>query len=127
MGIAWYNHGDSIRKGMPSPSLCPVLHDLAEWAAGPGSVGAFGRVCGGAAARGSGRDRGAFFPMRRTNGYEWDKPPSRPVIWILVSDSSCALITGRRQTLKKYDLAEDFQQRKPGYVSELVNLRLNIL
>ena len=29
-----------------------------------------------------------------------------PVIWILVSDSSCALITGRRHTLRKYDLSE---------------------
>ena len=44
-----------------------------------------------------------------------------PVIWILVSDSSCALITGRRKTLKKYDLAEHFQQRKPGYVSEFIH------
>jgi len=37
------------------------------------------------------------------------------VIWILVSDSSCALITGRRHTLKKYDLSEHFQHRKPEY------------
>jgi hypothetical protein len=44
-----------------------------------------------------------------------------PVIWILVSDSSCALITGRRHTLKKYDLSEHFQQRKPGYVSEFIH------
>ena len=43
------------------------------------------------------------------------------VIWILVSDSSCALITGRRHTLKKYDLSEHFQQRKPGYVSEFIH------
>jgi hypothetical protein len=34
-----------------------------------------------------------------------------PVIWILVSDSSCALITGRRHTLRKYDLSEHFQQQ----------------
>ena len=44
-----------------------------------------------------------------------------PVIWILVSDSSCALITGRRHTLKKYDMAEHFQQGKPGYVSEFIH------
>ena len=37
-----------------------------------------------------------------------------PVIWILVSDSSTALITGRRHTLKKYNMSEHFQQRKPG-------------
>ena len=47
--------------------------------------------------------------------------PSRPAVWILVSDSSCALITGRRHTLKKFDLAEHFQQRKPGYVSEFIH------
>ena len=29
-----------------------------------------------------------------------------PVVWILVSDSCCALITSRRHTLRKYDLAE---------------------
>ena len=44
-----------------------------------------------------------------------------PVIWILVSDSSCALITGRRHTLKKYDMSEHFQQGKPGYVSEFIH------
>ena len=44
-----------------------------------------------------------------------------PVIWILVSDSSCALITGRRHTLKKYDMSEHFQQRKPGYVTEFIH------
>ena len=44
-----------------------------------------------------------------------------PVIWILVSDSSCALITGRRHALKRYDLSEHFQQRRPGYVSEFIH------
>ena len=49
--------------------------------------------------------------------------PVNQVIWILVSDSSCALITGRRKTLKKYDLSEHFQQRKPGYVTEFIHMR----
>ena len=44
-----------------------------------------------------------------------------PVIWILFSDSSCALITGRRHTLRKYDLAEHFKERKPWYVTEWVH------
>ena len=47
--------------------------------------------------------------------------PINQVIWILVSDSSCALITGRRKTLKKYDLSEHFQQRKPKYVTEFIH------
>ena len=47
--------------------------------------------------------------------------PVNQVIWILVSDSSCALITGCRKTLKKYDLSEHFQQRKPGYVTEFIH------
>ena len=47
--------------------------------------------------------------------------PINQVIWILVSDSSCALITGRRKTLKKYDLSEHFRQRKPGYVTEFIH------
>ena len=51
-------------------------------------------------------------PPEATPGY---------VIWILVSDSSCALITGRRHTLRKYDLAEHFKERKPGYVSEFIH------
>ena len=44
-----------------------------------------------------------------------------PVIWILFSDRSCALITGRRHTLRKYDLAEHFKERKPWYVTEWVH------
>ena len=44
-----------------------------------------------------------------------------PVVWILVSDSCCALITGRRHTLRKYDLAEHFKERKPWYVSEFIH------
>ena len=47
--------------------------------------------------------------------------PVNQVIWISVSDSSCALITGRRKTLKKYDLSEHFQQRKPGYVTAFIH------
>ena len=47
--------------------------------------------------------------------------PVNQVIWILVSDSSCALITGRRKTLKKYDLSEHFRQRKPEYVTEFIH------
>ena len=43
------------------------------------------------------------------------------VIWILVSDSCCALITGRRHTLRKYDLAEHFKERNPGYVTECIH------
>ena len=43
------------------------------------------------------------------------------VTWILVSDSCCALITGRRHTLRKYDLAEHFKERKPGYVTEFIH------
>ena len=44
-----------------------------------------------------------------------------PVVWILVSDSSCALITGRRHTLKKFDLSEHYKERKPGYVTEFIH------
>ena len=51
-------------------------------------------------------------PPEATPGY---------VIWILVSDSSCALITGRRHTLRKYGLAEHLKERKPGYVSEFIH------
>ena len=47
-------------------------------------------------------------------------PPS-PVVWILVSDSSCALITGRRHTLKKFDLSEHYKERKPDYVTEFIH------
>ena len=47
--------------------------------------------------------------------------PVNDVIWILVSDSSCALITGRRKTLKKFDLSEHYRQRKPKYVTEFIH------
>ena len=32
-----------MAHGTPPGCPCPVLHDLAEWAAGPAPVGAFGR------------------------------------------------------------------------------------
>ena len=41
-------------------------------------------------------------------------------MWILVSDSSLALITGKRRTLKKYDLSEHFKERRPEYVKEWI-------
>ena len=47
--------------------------------------------------------------------------PCPAIIWILVSGSCCALITGRRNTLRKYDLAELFKERKPDYVIEWIN------
>ena len=33
----------------------------------------------------------------------------------------CALITGRRHTLRKYDLGKHFKERKPGYVTGFVH------
>ena len=47
--------------------------------------------------------------------------PGTPVVWILVSDSSLALITGKGRALKKYYLAEHFKTRRPEYVSEWIH------
>ena len=46
-----------------------------------------------------------------------------PVVWILVTvtDSSLALITGRRKTLRKFDLSEHFKERRPEYVKEWIH------
>ena len=44
-----------------------------------------------------------------------------PVVWILVTDSSLALITGRRKTLRKFDLSEHFKARRPEYVKEWIH------
>ena len=47
--------------------------------------------------------------------------PCPAIIRILVSGSCCALITGRRNTLRKYDLAEHFKERNTDYVTEWLN------
>ena len=49
-----------MAHGTPPGCPCPVLHDLAEWAAGPAPVGAFGRGIA------------ELFFHAGTNGYEWD-------------------------------------------------------
>ena len=58
-------------------------------------------------------------------GIERLEPPkaisSSGTVWILVSDSSTALITGRGKSLKKYDLTAHFQERKPTYVAEFIH------
>ena len=46
---------------------------------------------------------------------------SSPIVWILVSDSSLALITGKGRALQKYDHAEHFHNRRPEYVTEWVH------
>ena len=58
-------------------------------------------------------------------GMEQIAPPKATsnagTVWIMVSDSCTALITGRGKSLKKYDLSEHFQERKPAYVAEFIH------
>ena len=58
-----------------------------------------------------------FFMIEEDN-LKFISPPLAtvsPVVWILVSDSSLALITGRGRTLKKYDLVGQFRENHPNY------------
>ena len=87
-----------IRHQGESQDTCDLVEGLLHDWTPASAVGSFGKDDPIAQAL-------QFCILRDEDGLKRVDPPaskpSSPIIWILVSDSSCALITGKSRTLKK--------------------------